>query len=328
MFQEFRKRILQFESVGVYSHVRPDGDCIGAQIGLCLWLEKSGVRAMAFNDDPVPRNLQWLADYFRVEQADEELAAQCDAFVVLDGNAPERFGSYAQFQGRHPRPTFMIDHHPDPVDAFDLSICDPSASSTCELIHRLIHQHGPDQIDGGIARALYTGIITDTGSLQFDSVTPETVETVADLLRRGGFKPNEVIERIYSNRAIRQLKLLGLALKTIQLHANNQIAVMCVTPDMLSQTQTTNDDSEGFVNYPLSLAGVKAAILFKDLGSQGVKMSLRSRSELDVNEWARKLNGGGHKKAAGAWHPGPLEDAIEDVVEIGENQLKRIEQTQ
>lgn len=327
MFKKFRKEILEYDCVGIFSHIRPDGDCIGAQVALALWLEKNGVRVLAFNDDGVPTYLDFIGSYFPVEESDEELAAQCDAFVVLDGNAPERFGSYVTCQDHFPRPGYMIDHHPDPVDAFHLSICDSSASSTCELIHRLYHEHDPDQIDGDVARALYTGILTDTGSLQYDSVSPETVEAVADLLRRGGFRPNEVVEQVFSNRNPRQLKLLSLALDTIQLFESNQIAIMYVTPEMLEKTHTTNGDTEGFVNYPLSISGVKAAILMKDLGSSGVKMSLRSKSDLDVNLWARKLNGGGHKKASGAWHPGPLQDTIHDVVRIGAIQLKQLNES-
>jgi bifunctional oligoribonuclease and PAP phosphatase NrnA len=325
MFQEFIKKVTQFDTVGVYSHIRPDGDCIGSQVALALWLERNGVRALAFNDNPVPHNLQWLTRFFQIEIPDAELTAQCDAFVVLDGNAPSRFGSYEVFQNDFRRPSFMIDHHPEPVDAFTLSISVDSASSTCELIYRLFDEHNPDQIDKKVAMALYTGIITDTGSLQYNSVSPETMEAAADLLRRGDLTPNEVAEKVFSNKTPQQLRLLSLALGSIQLYESNQIAIMYVTREMLDQTSTSSDDCEGFVSYPLSIAGVKAAILLKDIDDNGIKMSLRSRSNVDVNEWAKVLDGGGHKKAAGAWHPGPLDTAIRDVVKIGVKQLKKIE---
>jgi phosphoesterase RecJ-like protein len=109
---------------------------------------------------------------------------------------------------------------------------------------------------------------------------------------------------------------------TIELFENNQIAIMYVTQEMLNETNTTSDDCEGFVAYPLSVSGIKAAVLFKALDG-GVKMSLRSKSDVDVNIWARKIGGGGHKKASGAWHPGPLEKTIEDVVAIGAEQLAK-----
>jgi bifunctional oligoribonuclease and PAP phosphatase NrnA len=325
MFAKFRKEIVRYDCVGVFSHLRPDGDCIGSQVAFSRWLEVNGVRALAFNDHDLQPNLRWLSDFHPIEKPDSEITAQCDAFVVLDGNAPDRFGTYEEYQDQFPRPSYMIDHHPDPVDSFNMILSDDTASSTCELIYRLFIEHDPDQIDGEIARALYAGILTDTGSLQFDSVTPETVEAVADLLRRGGFRPNEVVERVFSNKSPRQLKLLGLALDSIQLFENNQIAIMSVTSEMLKATGTTNEDCDGFVSYPLSIAGVKAAILMKDLDGKGIKMSLRSRSDLNVNEWARELDGGGHKKAAGAWHPGPLETAVHDVVKIGVKLLNRIE---
>jgi len=325
MFQDFRHNLLQFKKAGIFSHIRPDGDCIGAQVGLSIWLEKNGVQAWAFNDDRVPQNLHWLTRFHPIHLPESELVGLCDAFIVVDGNAPHRFGSFQHYQSEEYKPSFMIDHHPEPGSDFDYAVSVEKASSTCELIYRLFKEHDPDQIDARVAKALYTGIITDTGSLQYDSVTPETMEAVADLLRRGDFRPNEVAEKVFSNRTPKELHLLSRAMSTIQLFKNNQIAIMCVTQEMMDATGTTNEDCEGFVNYPLSIAGIKAAILLKDLSDKGIKMSLRSRSDVDVNKWAKELNGGGHKKAAGAWHPGPLKTAINDVVQIGAKQIKEIE---
>lgn len=321
MFKEFIEKLGNYQHIGVFSHIRPDGDCIGAQVALCRWLQKSGYKPYAFNDDEVPDNLQWLCDFFPVQKPTDAQAANCDLFILLDGNAPHRFGSFESLLEKHPRPLFMIDHHPDPEDGFDLMISEVTASSTCELVTQLINAHDPQEIDRETALALYTGIITDTGSLQFDSVSPETMETAAELLRRGGFKPNEVAEKVYSNQTMQQLHLLSRALSTIQLFENNQIAVMSVTEQMLDETGTQNEDTGGFVNYPLSISGIKAAVLCKDLGDDGIKMSLRSKSDIDVNIWARELGGGGHKKAAGAWHKGPLEQAIKETVQIGAKQL-------
>lgn len=325
MFKEFIKKVKKYKKIGVYSHIRPDGDCIGAQIGLCRWLQKNGYEAKAFNDDDVQENLQWLLNYFPVLKPYEEEVRECDLIIVVDGNAPHRFGTYDEWQKKYQIPNVMIDHHPDPEDDFELSVSVDSASSTCELIYHLYKENDIDQIDTHTAKALYTGMITDTGSFQFDSVTPETVEAAADLLRRGEFRPNEVAEQVFSNRSLEQLKLLSRTMDTIQLYADNQIAVMSVTQQMLDETGTTNADTEGFVNYPLSITGVKAAVFIKDLNDEGIKMSLRSRSAIDVNLWARELGGGGHKRAAGAWHKGPLEKAIMETVKIGEKQLHELE---
>lgn len=325
MFKELIYRLKKHRTVGVYSHIRPDGDCIGAQVALCLWLEKNGITAFAFNDDPVPLNLEWLAEFFPVQEPEEQQLKKCDAFVLVDGNSPPRFGSYSEYIKDDPKPTYMIDHHPDPRDGFDLSISVEAASSTCELIFHIFLQHDISQLGEQAAKALYTGIVTDTGSLQYDSVTPETMSTISELLRLGEFRPNEVTEKVFAHKSLNQLRLLGMAMGTIELYENNQIAIMCVTEEMLEKTNTTNDDCEGFVAYPLSVADIKAAILFKDLG-EGIKMSLRSKSnEVDVNKWAREIGGGGHKKASGAWHPGPLDKAIKEIVEIGARQLVHID---
>ncbi|HYW35557.1 MAG TPA: DHH family phosphoesterase [Balneolaceae bacterium] len=326
MFERLIKEVKTHRVVGVYSHIRPDGDCIGAQIAVCRWLEKNGIKAYAFNDHSLALNLQWLTDYFPVEQPSEEDLKACDAFFLVDGNSPSRFGSYAEYIKDEPKPTYMVDHHPDPKNGFDVAVSREKASSTCELIYHLFEEDNIELLDQESAMALYTGIITDTGSLQYDSVTPTTMNTVADLLRIGEFSPNEVAEKVFANKSINQLHLLSKAVATIELFENDQIAIMYVTKEMLEATNTTDDDCEGFVAYPLSVTGIKAAVLFKALGD-GIKMSLRSKSDIDVNKWARKIGGGGHKKAAGAWHPGPLEKTIKEVVAVGAEQLAKAEAT-
>lgn len=327
MFSELIKKLKSHQTVGVYSHIRPDGDCIGAQVAACLWLQKNGIEAYAFNDDSIALNLQWLTDLFPVEQPDEKKLKRCDAFFLLDGNSQKRFGSYADYIKDDPKPTYMVDHHPDPSNGFDITISVEAASSTCELIFGLYEENDITQINSQSARALYTGILTDTGSLQYDSVTPETLRICSELLRLGHFRPNEVAERVFSTKSLAQLHLLSMAMGTIELFENNQIAIMYVTKEMLDETNTTSDDCEGFVAYPLSVAGIKAAVLFKSLG-EGVKMSLRSKSDdIDVNIWAREIGGGGHRKASGAWHAGPLETTIKEVVAIGAKQLEKADVT-
>ena len=320
MFKEFISKVKQHGKIGVFSHVRPDGDCLGSQVALCLWLQKNGIDATAFNEDEPGENLRWLLDFFPIVKPNASDLGGFDAFIVVDGNALHRFGSAAESLADLGKPIFMIDHHPQPDDIFEASVSRTDYSSTCELIYELYVEHDPDQINEQSAKAMYTGIVTDTGSFQFDSVTPNTLKAASDLLERGNFRPNEVVEKIYSTKTINQLHLLSMALETISLYANQQIAIICVTQAMFDETGTGKEDTEGFVSYPLSIAGVKACILFREDGDR-IKLSLRSRSEIDVNVWARKLDGGGHKKAAAGWHEGPLDKAIEEVIKLGEDQL-------
>lgn len=148
------------------------------------------------------------------------------------------------------------------------------------------------------------------------------MHAAADLLKRGKFTPNNIAERIYSSRPLRQLKLLSRALDTITLHENGKFASITITRKMFIDTDTTSEDTEGFVQYPLSVEGVQACVLFREDDEGRVKLSLRSQSDdIDVNKWARNFNGGGHQKAAGAYYEGSLNDAIGDVIAVGAEQL-------
>lgn len=320
MFNNFISKILQHQKIAVFSHVRPDGDCLGSQVALSLWLKKNGVDVSAFNEDDIPGNMTWLQELFPITKPTTELIEEFDAFVVVDGNALHRFGECAESLANSSKPIYMIDHHPDPEDIFEESVSVVSASSACELVYQLFAEHNPDQIDEPAAKAMYLGLVTDTGSFQFDSVKPQTMHAAATLLERGNFTPNEITERIYASRPLRQLKLLSLALNTIQLHADGQISTITITRDMFEETGTSNEDTEGFVQYPMSIEGVKACVLLRE-DEDKIKLSLRSQSNIDVNKWARTFNGGGHQKAAGAWHQGPLEKALEEVISVGKEQL-------
>lgn len=322
MFTELREKILKHKKVVVFSHVSPDGDCIGSQIALCLWLEQNGVEAAAVNQDDLPENLGWMNKIYPIQKPEQINTNEYDAFAFVDGNILYRFGKLAESLSEDGRPFYMVDHHPEPEEVFEEMVSETGKSSTCEMIYDLYMEHDPAQLRPEVARALFTGIVTDTGSFQFDSVKPATMKAGADLLERGGFTPNEIVDRIYSTKTKDQLRLLSMALETIETHAEGQIATIYITKDMFLKTGTTKEDTEGFVSYPLSINTAKCCVLFRE-DDKGIKLSLRSRSEIDVNIWARKFNGGGHKKAAGAFHEGPLEKAMQEVVEAGKDQINK-----
>ncbi len=319
MFEKLIPELLSHKKIGVFSHVRPDGDCLGSQVALCLWLEENGIESSAFNEDDVNKNLQWLTDFKQIQKPNFDELDSFDAFVFVDGNALHRFGETAEKIQELGKPLYMIDHHPQPDEIFKEYVSDVSASSTCELVFRLFEEHDINQIKEASAKAMYVGLVTDTGSFQFDSVSPDTMRAASELLKRGEFTPDEVAKKLYSSRPMKQIKLLGMALETISLHENKQIATMYVTQAMFRKTGTSNEDTEGFVAYPLSIEGVKACVFLRE-DEERIKLSLRSQSEIDVNKWARELDGGGHKKAAGAWFKGSLEDAIPEVLSIGRKQ--------
>lgn len=321
MYQQLISKLLSHQNIGVFSHIRPDGDCLGSQIALCQWLKKNGVNARAFNEHDATRTLQWLTDFCKLEKPIGFNPDEFDAFVFVDGNALHRFGEVAEQLGESGKPLYMIDHHPDPEPVFDTFVSDTNATSTCEMVFLMIEERDVNQIDEGIAKALYTGIMTDTGSFQFDSVKPVTFRAVSELIARGDFTPNVIAEEIYSSKKAEQLQLMSMALGTIELHENQQIATMYVTKAMFDETETTGEDTEGFVQYPLSIEGIKACVFFREEAKDSFKISLRSRSNIDTNKWARKMNGGGHRKASGARYEGSLQDAIKTALAIGKEQL-------
>ena len=320
MFKLFTEKILKHKKVAVFSHLRPDGDCIGSQVALCIWLQKNGIEAVALNEDPAPDNLQWLLEFFPVEHPRKHNLRDFDAYIVVDGNALHRFGRHAEKTPKFNKPIYMIDHHPEPDTIYEEAVSDTSISSTAELVFNLYSGHDINQIDEPASKAMFTGILTDTGSFQFSSVGANTMYAASELMSRGNFTPDEIVDRIYADKPLRQLKLLSLALNTISLHAGGKLATIHVTKAMLKETGCTRYDTEGFVQYPLTVEGVKACVFLREDRDQ-IKLSLRSKSEIDVNAWARELGGGGHAKAAGGWHTGPMEKAIEEVITIGEKQL-------
>jgi phosphoesterase RecJ-like protein len=139
---------------------------------------------------------------------------------------------------------------------------------------------------------------------------------VADLLKRGNFKPNIVHEQLYDQRTAAQFALLGMALGTMKFFADGRIGIICVTEEMFQKTRTVYGDTDAFVSYPMSTKGVEAAVIFVEYEGR-VKLSFRSKSKLDVNLWARHFDGGGHAKAAGGWTEGPLNEAIDRVLNVG-----------
>ncbi len=318
MVKKFAEALSKYNRVGLVSHVSPDGDAIGSQLALYSWFRNKGIDAALFNDDEVPDNLSWMEHQDRIQVPTQELLDECDAYLLVDGNHPSRFGAMAEYFLETDKPVYLIDHHLDPPkDFFTGMLWDSEASSTAWLVYKLFEVTGPEQIDRKVAEALYCGIVTDTGSFRFDSVTAETHFAIGDIIKRGGIRPSEVFARIYDDKSLAQFKLLGKVLDDIRLYCDDRLAVVRATEQMLAETGCTHNDLEGFVNYPLSISSVLVSVMFYERDDR-IKISLRGKSKVDLNQVARKFNGGGHFNAAGSWHDGPMTDAVEMVVaEIG-----------
>jgi bifunctional oligoribonuclease and PAP phosphatase NrnA len=313
------ERLTAAERLVLTTHIRPDGDAIGSQVALALFLEKLGKRVWIINADAPPRNLEWLLDLHRVitfTGALKQLKAttEADALVTIDTNGIKRLGDFGQPFKNSSGEKLLIDHHPEPETWFDQGLVDTAASATGELIYEIIAAHDPDLIDEAIATALYVAIMTDTGSFRYNATTARTHRIVADLLERGGIGPEPLHIAIYDTRQQSSLRLLARALDTVTPVYDGQVAYVVVSSQMLDASGARSDEAEGVVGYPLSLEGVQAVVMFLET-ARGIKCSFRSKGDVAVNGWARRYGGGGHRNAAGAFVEGrALREVIDEVI--------------
>lgn len=320
MLDDVRTLIRENERFFVTTHLSPDGDALGSQIALGSFLEKLGKSVAMINSDELPYSLDWMPGADRVEVFDSSLdqheaLAEADVVFVLDTNDEERLGRLGSMVREASATTVLIDHHLEPEQWFDVQFVRNTAAATGELIYEIIERIDPDLIDREIATGLYTAIMTDTGSFRYSSVTPRLHRVIADVLERGDIQPAPIHETIYDRKSMPGLRLLGRMLNRIRLRYNGQLGYSVVTQRMVEDTGATWDDKKGFVNYVLSIEGVKAALLFSET-DDGAKISFRSEADVRVDEWARHFDGGGHRNAAGAYVKGPsFEEVIERVID-------------
>lgn len=313
------RRLLDAERVVLSTHVRPDGDALGSQIALARFLEKLGKRVHVINADPPPHAVEWLLDLHRLVTFTGALKqlrafAEADALVMVDTNGLDRLGDVAAPFRNASGAKLLVDHHPDPEPGFDAAFVQTSAAATGELVYDLIVAHDADLIDADIATALYTAIMTDTGSFRFGATTARTHRIVADLLERGGIRPEPIHVATFDNRPLSTLRLLARVLETITTVYDGRVAYAVISQAMLEATGARSDEVEGFTAYPLSLEGVEAIVLFLETAG-GVKCSFRSKGDVAINGWARRFGGGGHRNAAGAFLAGKtLRQAVDEVI--------------
>ncbi len=319
MLEDVLPLLLEKTRFLITTHVRPDGDAVGSQLALGLFLQKLGKQVAMINTDPLPGNLDWMPgveaiEVFNGALAQHEYIGGADVIVVVDANALDRLGrKMAKPVKNSGALKILIDHHTEPETWFDRTFARDTASSTGELIHELITAHDPDLIDEAIATALYAAILTDTGSFRYSSVTPAVHRIVADLLERGSMAPPAVHAALYETRNPEWVRLLALVLDTLTLRYDGRLSYLVVTRRVLEETGATTEDTEGFVGYGLAIEGVEVALIFTET-LRGTKVSFRSKGETYVHDWARAFGGGGHRNASGAYFTRPLNEVIDDVL--------------
>lgn len=283
--------------VAVVGHVRPDGDCIGSQVALCRILRARGIDAVCVNHHEVPYNLKrFVGDtpFFH----EDEFENDGRIAVAVDCGNLSRLGK-SLVEKAFPQGIFAaIDHHEtNEYFAAEENIVVPSAAATCHLLAAFC-MDGGIRIDGNLATALYVGIATDTGQFQYASTSADVLEIAGNLVAAGA-SPEFVSRELYEQEKFQKLELLRRYLATARLLADGKVAVAWIPKTAFSETGTTREDAENFVNYLRGIAGVQIACQLEQ-SHTGVKGSLRASSDFArVDLLAQKLNGGGHVRAAG-----------------------------
>jgi phosphoesterase RecJ-like protein len=305
-FPKFKALLKKSNNIVIVTHYNPDGDAMGSSLALFNYLIKIEKNVTVITPNEYPEFLHWLPGNKKVIQYSKQskkatsLIQKSDLIFTLDFNNYSRLEGLGEVLKSATAKKILIDHHQQPDDYATLYYHDVAACSTCELVYEFICGLGGKLlIDKTIAACLYTGIMTDTGSFRFDSVTPQTHLILAHLLATG-LKPSDIHTSIYDTYSESRVKLLGYCLtEKMVVLPEYQTAYISLTEKELQKFDHQKGDTEGIVNYPFSIKGIKFCAFFSE-GEGKIKISFRSKGSFDVNQFARNhFNGGGHINAAG-----------------------------
>ncbi|MES2681157.1 MAG: bifunctional oligoribonuclease/PAP phosphatase NrnA [Bacteroidota bacterium] len=305
-FQKFKNILKKSGNIAIVTHWSPDGDAMGSSLGLYHYLLSLKKNVKVIVPNAYPEFLNWLPGNKQVLnfQANESKVTKflhsADLIFTLDFNSYKRLEKLGEVLSQTPAPKILVDHHQQPDNYASLYFHDVKACSTSELIFDwIVGMGGKKLIDKKIAACLYTGIMTDTGSFRYPSVNSNTHLILSELLKTG-IVPSEIHSAVYDNYSLSRLKLLGYALsEKMKVIDGLPVAYFTLTEKELNKFSYQKGDTEGLVNYPFSIKGIKVCALFNE--SDGcVKISFRSKGNIDMNTFARNyFNGGGHINAAG-----------------------------
>lgn len=313
--------------VVIITHYNPDGDAIGSSLGLKHFLRTLDIEAEVIVPNDFPKFLKWMPEAKKITVAEwkkkksSELIRHADVVFCLDFNTLSRIGAVGEWVAATKAVKVLIDHHQQP-DAFDFVYSDTSIPATSQMVYHFIEAlGGVDRVNQEVASCLYTGIMTDTGGFRFRSTSATTHRIIAHLIEHGA-DPATISSNTWDTNSLSRLQLLALVLGRIELVKNGEVAIIWLKREELKAYGFQKGDTDGFVNYGLSILGTKMAAFFmEDLYEDFIKISFRSKGDVDVNQLARQhFNGGGHINAAGGKYYKTIEETIEDFKECVERE--------
>ena len=303
--------------IAITAHYNPDGDAMGSSLGLALVLRELGHEVQVVLPNAPAAFLHWMPGANAILSLDKDAPAsrtamsESEVLFCLDFNRPDRVSGLEDSLRAAPF-RVLIDHHQDPADFAAIAFSDVTACSTCQMVYDIVHALGHDAlITAEAATCLYTGIMTDTGSFRFSSTAPHTLRVAARLMELGAV-PDQSVSSVLDDNTEDRLKLLGFALsERLRVMPELGTALITLTKEDLARHNFKPGDTEGLVNYGLSIRGIRLAAFFVERGDL-VKVSMRSKGALPVNRFlSAHFEGGGHFNAAGGATRIPLNAAVD-----------------
>lgn len=323
LIHQLQEQLSTPKKIVIITHTHPDGDAIGSSLGLyhCLRLQQHEVQVIVPNS--FPSFLSWMKDaehVFDYEKNTVEAEAAfkaCDILFMLDFNKISRVDKLSEPAEACTAFKVVIDHHIEPEINANLIFSDVKACSTCQMVFEIVEQlQITTQIPLEAAECLYCGIMTDTGSFRFDSTTADTHKIIARLIECGVVK-SKIHGSVYDNNTLDKMQLVSFAIAhNLHLHRNNKVATITLNAEEQKRFNMQKGDTEGLVNHGLSINGVQVSAFFTHRDGI-VKISFRSKGDIDVNAFSKKyFEGGGHKNAAGGKSDLSLDAAVEKFLSL------------
>ena len=286
------------------THLIPDGDAIGSVLAMLEYLTAKGKEAVIINHSPTPDNYSFLdpQKQIRIFRDNEEenitIINNADLIFILDTNEFSRVKSLEKYIKNSKAKKICIDHHTGlNENNFDVIVSDTLVPATAQILYDYFYRENPNFINKEIAEYLYVGIMTDTGSFRYPRTTKKTFLICADLINRG-VDPVMIYEKIYSNISIAKVKLLARLIESLTMHYDNKLVIGIITEQDFRELNADVQHVEGFSTFIMNIENVVAGIVIVELPNS-IKLSLRSKGDIKMNEFAKEFNGGGHVNAAG-----------------------------
>jgi phosphoesterase RecJ-like protein len=300
-FESLKKFLTQSDNLIICGHENPDPDAICSCIAAEYLFSSMGKNVVCLNSDEMPFNLKPF-DYRNIVTSVEEGAEPPEnledySMVILDTNDLNNIGTIAETVVPHIKNYFIIDHHSYKIDNVDEHFLSVSASSTCEIVYSIFENFGVE-VPKEVGDAVYAGILFDSGSFHYPKTSAYTLNVASKIIDKGT-SPNEIYLQLFEHESIESLKILSYVLSSLELHYDNQIAVLNMPRELLEKSGAKYEECQTIINIPLRCHNIKACIFFKENLESVKRVSMRSKGEIDVAKLAILYAGGGHKNAAG-----------------------------